>query len=153
MHPSPDFAEQPAAGHTRFYRKIQERLGSTRIRSDQDLVNLVESRLPASAIQSLMRGGLSDNEIYQLVIPRRTLAHRIAKHQSLSQDESDRAVRLARVTALAEQIFAGRDRAWRWMRQNKVRLGGRAPIELLQTEAGARLIEESLYQIDDGMAA
>ncbi len=144
--------ESSSAG-IRFYRRVQEKLGTSHIRSDKDLLELVKKRLPASAVKALVRGGLSDSEIYRLVIPRRTLAHRISKHEALSQEESDRAVRLARITALAEQVFGESERSWRWMRQSKRRFGGRSPIELLETEAGARLIEELLYQIDDGMVA
>lgn len=62
-------------------------------------------------------------------------------------------MRVARITSLAEQTFGESDRAWRWMRKSKRRFQGRAPIEMLATEAGARLVEEMIYQIDDGIAA
>ena len=140
-------------GSARFYRRVEEKLGTSGVRSDRDLAGLVEKRLPASAVKALARGGLSESEIYQLVIPRRTLAHRVAKREALSQWESDRAVRLARVTAFAEQVFGEPERAWRWLRQPKKQFGDRSPLEVSGTEAGARLVEELLYQIDDGLVA
>jgi putative toxin-antitoxin system antitoxin component (TIGR02293 family) len=136
-----------------FYSRLGGKLGLPRIRSDRDLASLVEKRLPATAVKSLVRGGLSDAEAYQLILPRRTLAHRIAKHQPLSKEESDRAVRVARITAMAEQAFGEADRAWRWLRKPKRHFEGRSPIEMLGTEAGARLVEEKVVQIDDGLAA
>ncbi len=136
-----------------FYTRLEGKLGLSSIRSDQDLAAIVESRLPASAIKSLVRSGLSDAEAYNLIVPRRTLAHRLAKREPLSREESDKAVRVARITSLAEQTFGEPERAWRWMRKPKRRFRGRTPIELLATEAGARLVEEMLYQIDDGIAA
>jgi len=136
-----------------FYARLGGKLGVTRIRSDRDLASLVEKRLPATAIKSLVRGGLSDAEVYQLIVPRRTLAHRVAKHQPLSKEESDKAVRVARVTAMAEQVFGESERAWRWLRKTKRRFDGMTPIDMLATEAGARLVEEMIAQIDDGMAA
>jgi putative toxin-antitoxin system antitoxin component (TIGR02293 family) len=136
-----------------FYSRLGGKLGVSRIRSDKDLALLVEKRLPATAIKSLVRGGLSDAEVYQLIVPRRTLAHRMAKHQPLSKDESDRAVRVARVTALAEQAFGEPERAWRWLRKPKRHFNGKTPVEMLGTEAGARLVEEMVTQIEDGMAA
>ena len=136
-----------------FYVRLQGKLGVSGIRSDNDLVALVENRLPANAVKSLVRSGLSDAEAYRLIVPRRTLAHRIAKHEPLSREESDKAVRVARATSLAEQTFGEPERAWRWMRKPKRRFGGRTPLELLATEAGARLVEEMLAQIDDGLAA
>jgi uncharacterized protein (DUF2384 family) len=39
----------------------------------------------------------------------------VAKHQLLSKDESDKAVRVARITAMGEQVFGESERAW-WRR-------------------------------------
>jgi len=132
---------------------LGDKLGGARIRSDRDLAALVEKRLPAAAIKALVRGGLTDAEVYRLIVPRRTLAHRMAKHQPLSKEESDKAVRVARVTSMAEQVFGESERAWRWMRKPKRQFDGKPPMEMLATEAGARLVEETIARIDDGMAA
>ena len=136
-----------------FYSLMGGKLGVSKIRSGEDLASLVEKRLPATAIKALVRGGLSDAEVYQLIVPRRTLAHRIAKHQPLSKDESDKAVRVARITAMAEQVFGEPERAWRWLRKSKRRFDGKTPIEMLVMEAGARLVEEMLVQFEYGMTA
>lgn len=129
------------------------KLGVPKIRSDEDLASLVEKRLPATAVRALIRGGLSNAEVYQLIVPRRTLAHRIARRQPLTKEESDKAVRVARITAMAEQVFGEPERAWRWLRKPKERINGKTPIEMLATEAGARLVEEMMVQIDYGMFA
>ena len=136
-----------------FYSLMGGKLGVSEIRSGEDLASLVEKRLPATAVKALVRGGLSDAEVYQLIVPRRTLAHRIAKHQPLSKDESDKAVRVARITAMAEQVFGEPGRAWRWLRKPKWRFGGKTPVEMLATEAGARLVEEMIGQIEHGIFA
>jgi putative toxin-antitoxin system antitoxin component (TIGR02293 family) len=135
------------------YARLGQKLGISQVRSDRDLAALMERRLSPSAIESLVRGGLSDAEVYFLIVPRRTLAHRIAKHQSLSKEESDKAVRIARITSLAEHVFGEPERAWRWLRKPKRQFDSRTPIEMLATEAGSRLVEELITQIDDGMAA
>jgi putative toxin-antitoxin system antitoxin component (TIGR02293 family) len=129
------------------------KLGVSRIRSDEDLASLVEKRLPAAAIKSLVRGGLSNAEVYQLIVPRRTLAHRIANHQPLSREESDKAVRVARITTMAERAFHDTEKAWRWLRKPKRRFESKTPIEMLATEAGARLVEEMIIQFEYGMTA
>ena len=133
--------------------RIQRALGLTALQSDQDLLQCVEQRLPVRVLSALTRHGLSDDEIYRLVIPRRTLAHRKAKKEPLTQEESDRAVRLARITSLAEKVFADKDKALQWLHKPKKRFQGRMPIALLATESGARLVEEMLYQIDHGIFA
>src|ERR1017187_7877627 len=136
-----------------FYSLMGGKLGVSRIRSGEDLALLVEKRLPATAVKALVRGGLSDAEVYLLIVPRRTLAHRIAKHQPLSKDESDKAVRVARITAMAEHVFGEPERAWRWLRKSKRRFDGKTPIEMLVMEAGARLVEEMLVQFEYRMTA
>lgn len=136
-----------------FYARLGGKLGVARVRSDRDLASLVENQLPTSVVSQLVRGGLSDAEVYQLILPRRTLAHRIAKHQLLSREESDKAVRVARIASMAEQVFGDSERAWRWLRKPKRQFGGRSPMDMLSTEAGARLVEELVEQIDHGMLA
>ena len=128
-------------------------LGVPRLRTDQDLVRLVEDGLATGALDGLRRSGLTDHEIHSLIVPRRTLTHRRARRESLSRDESDRAVRFARIAALSEQVFGDSGRAWRWLRAAKRRFKDRSPLQLTATEAGARLVEELLYRIDEGMAA
>jgi putative toxin-antitoxin system antitoxin component (TIGR02293 family) len=114
---------------------------------------LVEDGLATNAIEELRRAGLTDDEIYSLIVPRRTLTHRRARREALSREESDRAVRLARLAALAEQVFGESDRAWHWLRTSKRQFEGRTPFQFMATEAGARLVEELLHRIDEGMAA
>ena len=146
-------ADPPAVEPPGIFKRIQEILGVHRLRTDQDLVKLVEQRLPSRAIDALRESGVTDEEIYSLIVPRRTLTHRRARREALSRDESDRVVRVARVVALCQHVFGDRERAWRWLRDAKRQFQGRRPLDLLATEAGARLVEELLYRIDDGMAA
>jgi putative toxin-antitoxin system antitoxin component (TIGR02293 family) len=136
-----------------FYRRIQRKLGAAKLQSDQDLARLVEERLPLSSLESLTSTGLSDDEIYRYVVPRRTLVHRRSKREPLTHEESDRAVRIARITSLAEEIFGEDSKAARWLRKPKSRFEGRTPMEVLRTEAGARLVEEMLLQLDYGIFA
>lgn len=145
--------DAPALELPNVLKRVQAILGVERLRTDQDLMKLVEARLPSRAIDALRRSGLTDEEVHALVVPRRTLTHRRARREALSRDESDRVVRVARVMALCEEVFGERERAWRWLRDAKRQFQGRAPLDLLVTEAGARLIEEWLYRIDEGMAA
>ena len=145
--------EPPARESQSVLERIQEILGVERLRTDQDLMTLVEQRLPSRVVEALRQSGLTDDEVYALVVPRRTLTHRRARREALSQDESDRVVRVARVVALCEVVFGERVRSWKWLRDAKRQFQGRPPLELLATEAGARLVEELLYRIDEGMAA
>ena len=144
----PEIVQRP-----RLLKRVQQILGVHRLNSDQDLLKLVEDRVPTGAVEGLKRSGLTDDEIYSLIVPRRTLSHRRTRREALSREESDRAVRLARIAALAEHVFGDSARAWRWLRAEKRQFRGRSPLQLMVTEAGARLVEELLYRIDEGMAA
>ena len=146
-------SEQNVPSQNAFYLRVSGKLGVGAAHSDRDLVSMVEHRLPAEAVRSLVRSGLSDEEAYRLIVPRRTLAHRFSRQQPLSLEESDKALRVARTIAFAEQAFGETDRAWRWLRKAKRQFDGKTPIEMLATEAGARLVEELIAQIDDGLAA
>lgn len=145
--------DAPVLEHPGVLKRIQEILGLQRLRTDQDLVKLVEHRLSSRAIDGLRESGVTDEEVYSLIVPRRTLTHRRARREALSRDESDRVVRVARVVAVSQQVFGDHERGWRWLRDAKRQFQGRAPLDLLATEAGARLVEELLYRIDEGMAA
>lgn len=144
------YGQMPSPG---LYERIGESLGLKALSSDEDLARVVDKRLSPKAIDGLLRQGLTGAEAYDLIIPRRTLAHRSAKGERLSREESDRAVRVARTAAMAEIVFGEPARAWRWLRKPKERFDGRTPCEMLATEAGARLVEEMLVQLDHGMAA
>jgi putative toxin-antitoxin system antitoxin component (TIGR02293 family) len=146
-------AEPHADQQPSLLKRIQDMLGVRRLRSDQDLVRLVEERLAVGVVEGLRHSGLTDDEIYSLIVPRRTLTHRRARREALSREESDRAVRIARIAALGEQVFGDAERAWRWLRATKRQFAGRSPLQLAATEAGARLVEELLYRVDEGMAA
>ena len=146
-------AEAGALQQPSLLKRVQEMLGVRRLRSDQDLVRLVEERLDIGVLEELRRSGLTDDEVYSLILPRRTLTHRRARREALSREESDRVVRIARIAALAEHVFGDPERSWPWLRRVKRQFEGRTPLQLAATEAGARLVEELLYRIDEGMAA
>jgi uncharacterized protein (DUF2384 family) len=60
---------------------------------------------------------------------------------------------MARVQALVKDVFGNSDKANRWLRESLRELSNTAPLDWGRTEAGARLVEESLAKIDWGAAA
>ncbi len=124
-----------------------------RVVSDADMAKAVERGFSVKAIDSLRRAGVTDREIGDLIIKLRTLSHRKQKKQKLMMEESDRAARVARVMALAEKTFANKDKAKRWLRKSLNALDGRRPIDLVQTAAGGRIVEDILARIAWGAAA
>ncbi len=99
----------------------------------------------------IFRRFFSRKEIEELVVPKRTLARRNANDVPLTADETDKAVRLARIAIEADRTFGNSEKAARWLRVENRALAGKAPIELLATETGSRIVEELLGQIEHGM--
>jgi len=61
--------------------------------------------------------------------------------------DTDRIVRVARIIALAEQVFGDRDKALAWLRS----ADDRTSLSMLHTEPGGRLVESMLWQVDEGV--
>jgi putative toxin-antitoxin system antitoxin component (TIGR02293 family) len=60
-------------------------------------------------------------------------------------------LRAIRVLSLTESVYRSRQRALAWLRKPHPQLDGRAPLSLLRTDTGSRIVEEVLVQIDEGM--
>jgi putative toxin-antitoxin system antitoxin component (TIGR02293 family) len=91
--------------------------------------------------------------VEETIIPRRTLLRRKARKEKLSQEETDRALRMARITLHAERTFHDPERGQEWLMRPNKKFGGRPPVELLRTEAGSVVVQETLYQIQHGIFA
>lgn len=118
-----------------------------------ELARHIREGLPVAALDVLVAGNiLSAAEVDRILVPRRTLEHRRASGR-LTPEQSDRLVRVARVIALAEDTFGDPARAAEWLRRKTTALGGEAPLDLLDTEVGAREVGVLLGRIAHGIAA
>lgn len=106
--------------------------------------------LPYSSIDALKERGFSSDELYAIVAPRRTLARRKEHGEDLTVAESDRVVRIQHISAMADRIFGDPGKAHRWLRERS-RVLNEVPLVMLQSETGARLVEEELHRIDYGI--
>ncbi|RJF89056.1 DUF2384 domain-containing protein [Oleomonas cavernae] len=120
---------------------------------DGSAVRSIRDGLPVTAIDRLIADGIVDaGEVDRLIIPRRTLQHR--RHLGrLTPEQSDRVVRIARIVALAVECFGSEAKARVWLRRPSRLLENEAPLDRLDTEAGARAVEVLLGRIAHGIAA
>ena len=114
---------------------------------------IADNRVGAEALISLSRHGYSEDEIFTLVVPKRTLARRKAANEPLTIEETDKALRLDRIAEQAERVFGAPEKAQRWLRKPKRELKGETPLANLASEAGARVVEEMLFRIEHGIFA
>jgi putative toxin-antitoxin system antitoxin component (TIGR02293 family) len=138
--------------------EIVEVLGGKRtfkqpVRKADDLVAHIRAGLPASTVNLLAETlSMQRAQVAKLLnIPARTLSRRLATKSRLTQDESDRTLRMARVVALANEVLGAEDKASRWMVAPNRALGGKKPFDQLDTELGVRSVEQVLYAIAYGM--
>jgi putative toxin-antitoxin system antitoxin component (TIGR02293 family) len=134
-----------------LHQQIAAWLGVRPPRNEGQMLRIVEQQLPTSAITRLLALGLTRQEIDALVIPLRTLQHRRSRREKLTIEESDRVLRVARLLSQAEAVYESHERALAWLRRPTARLDHRAPLDLMRTDTGTRMVEELLVQIDEGM--
>jgi len=127
-------------------------LGRT-IRKPHDLAELIRQGLPAGAVSALAdKLELANHTLGQkLGIPARTLTRRLSQPGLLTPSESDRTARMARTYATAVEMLGDRKKAILWLATPNRALGGDAPFDLLDTDLGAREVEDLLGRIAYGV--
>jgi putative toxin-antitoxin system antitoxin component (TIGR02293 family) len=105
--------------------------------------------LPATSVTALAEKLDLGNTVLsrKLGIPQRTLTRRLSKRSRLTAAESDRTVRLARVYAHAVEMIGSEEKAVEWLRTPNRALGGDRPLDQLDTDPGARAVEDILGRI------
>ncbi|HEU4800648.1 MAG TPA: antitoxin Xre/MbcA/ParS toxin-binding domain-containing protein, partial [Gemmatimonadales bacterium] len=80
----------------------------------------------------------------------KTTLHR---RERLTADESARLERLARMTALAEQVWEDEERAREFLVSAQPQLDGERPVDLARSDLGTREVEALLYRIEYALPA
>jgi putative toxin-antitoxin system antitoxin component (TIGR02293 family) len=120
---------------------------------DVDIDRLIGDGLPVDVIDALIVGKtVTPDEVRRIIMPPKALSERRRKG-GLTPEQSDRVIRVARIFAEALETFGSREKALTWMRRACSVLGGKAPVDLLDTEEGARMVESLLGRIAHGLAA
>jgi len=105
----------------------------------------------ARKVKRLMeRGMLSPKQVFR-VIPERTFNRRLAGAEPLKVAEADAIGRLVRVTQTANRIFRDAEFARKWLSLPNPALKDRVPMDLAETDAGAREVEIILGRIAHGI--
>ncbi len=134
---------------------VEHMLGPIGVRkgkvAELGLVDAVRDGLPMATLERLIVDGvISEPELEAHFIPRRTLYARRQKG-TLSREQSDFVVRLARIQAVADEVLGDRPNAHDWLRDRNGALGGERPLDLLDTEEGGRIVEAVLGRIAHGV--
>jgi putative toxin-antitoxin system antitoxin component (TIGR02293 family) len=124
-----------------------------RVRSLADLREAVEEGLPVDALErTVAHFGLEPamaSEIKHRIVPKTTLQRRTR----LTLEESERLERLARLTALAEEVWESPSLAKEFLVTAQPQLDGERPVDLARTDLGAREVEQLLMRIEHALPA
>jgi putative toxin-antitoxin system antitoxin component (TIGR02293 family) len=106
--------------------------------------------IDAKKVKGLIdRGVLGAKQVFR-VIPERTFNRRLANREALKVPEADAIGRLLRVTEAAKKTFGDADFAIKFLNLPNPALKNRIPIEMAETDAGAREVEAILLHIAYG---
>ncbi len=132
-----------------------ERTLGRRVRTLADLRRAVEAGLPVAALEKAVAhvaaSPAAAAELKYRVVPKTTLYRRAA--QRLTAEESERLERLARLTALAEQVWEDQVFAREFLTSTQPQLDGERPIDLLRSDLGTRQVEDLLLKLEYGLPA
>lgn len=124
------------------------------VRTQLDLHAAIQQGFRLQAAQHVKESlQLTEAELAQsLGVSAKTL-QRIAREDEphLTAAMSDRLYRIARIMAFAQEVFENTERAYTWLREPQRGLGNRTPFSLLESEAGAREVEDLLGRLEYGV--
>jgi putative toxin-antitoxin system antitoxin component (TIGR02293 family) len=107
----------------------------------------------AQVVALAKEAGVALGELVEFgIIPRRTFTHS-KQNQRFTATQSARLARFFRIQQKAKATFGSADKALQWLKRPTKPLQDHAPASLLDTEEGARLVEDLLTRIDHGIAA
>ncbi|MEN8515187.1 antitoxin Xre/MbcA/ParS toxin-binding domain-containing protein [Burkholderia sp. RS02] len=111
---------------------------------DAVIIERVARELLGVPVQSLLSA---------LSLPSSTILRKIAKHDRLSQGESDRVARVLYVLDLATDLFEDSERAGAWMSRANAELDGLKPLEVLDVQPGYDRVRDILNRAQFGVGA
>lgn len=119
-----------------------------RVDSLSDLQEVVAGGLPIRALNETARyvagSARAATALKDRLVPRATRSRRT--HLKLM--ESERVERLARLMAMAEEVWEDAEDARAFMNEPHALLGEKTPLEMAGTELGARLVERLLMKLE-----
>lgn len=96
---------------------------------------------------------VSKSDIFHILLTPPSTAHRLVKtKRPLDPAASERVVRVADITRMAEETFGGREDAARWLKTPNLALDNAMPLSMLDTEPGAGEVRRILSAINYGGA-
>lgn len=113
----------------------------------------IQSGLPAASAFALKKAlDLTNEQLASVLgVSPRTLARLDRAKSRLDLVSGDRLARFARLFAIATDVLEESEAAARWLKTPQRALGGAIPLDLAQTDVGARAVEALLGRMEHGV--
>lgn len=117
-------------------------------------IQVIRRGVPARVVEDMVEYlDVPKTTIFGVLQTPESTAHKLIKdNRNLDPAATERVMRVADITRLAEETFGGREAARQWLKSPNLALGGATPLSLLDTEPGASEVRRLLSAIDYGGA-
>lgn len=135
-------------------RRLGKLLKLGLVESWANLERLVEEGLPVAAVGEMVTYLAPKNDPGAAKMVREVMVHPSMlkrKLKVLPPAAGERVGRVARITALAEEVWGNRESARRFLFRPHPLLGGRTPLQASRTDLGGRQVEELLLSAAHGL--
>jgi len=115
-------------------------------------IELIRSGVTARVVDDMVEYlHVSKSEIFKVLRTPESTAHKLIKdNRPLDAGASERVVRVADITRMAEDTFGGREPATQWLKTPNLALDTATPLSMLDTEPGASEVRRILSAINYG---
>ena len=115
-------------------------------------IQVIRRGVRARVVDDMMKYlAVPKNVVFAVLRTPESTAHRLIKEdRPLDSAASERIVRVADITRMAEATFGGREAATRWLKTPNLGLQGATPLSMLDTEPGAAEVRRILSSITYG---
>jgi len=117
-------------------------------------IDVIRGGVVAAVVDDMVEYlGVPKTVVFAILHTPESTAHKLIKdNRPLDSAASERVMRVADITRMAEQTFGGRAPATQWLKTANRALAGATPLSLLDTELGAREVRRILASINYGGA-
>jgi len=129
-----------------------EKVLGWKVRNTMDLVGLSKRGVPKSALSRLAKtlGFTTAHMATFLPVTERTI-QRYTPKQYFKAYVSEQILELAELAAYGLEIFDDKEQFLGWLNEPTKGLGGRAPVDLLDTRFGVEMVRNELIRIEYGV--
>lgn len=120
--------------------------------TEKPFVEVLRAGFPMSEFHCLQElVAVSEEDLGRLVGISPATLHRRKKTGRLDTPESERVVRIARLFGMSMEVFETKEAAREWLKCEHPGLADESPLSYMDTEFGAREVENLLGRIDHGV--